>query len=298
VYTACYLPSDEQLFKSFENSTGIKVNIFYDDSSNLLEKLQQQGAQSEADLLILKGICYLQQARNDNLLQKSSQHAEASYALQFPDAANYWHPLTYDPLIIAYLQDSSMTQPPASYKALAKGEWQGQLLFAANQHFLPSLTATMLADRGEEATLAWLKQSKDNLTPKEETTQIFEQMVADSARVALITASEYITAAKPSNIKTTLPAETDQGVYALVKGVGVVRYAPHPAYAERLLAFLLNTETQRVYAQTHREYPASPEVEPSPSWQALGQFQVNINAISASMQYCDRAKLLLQEAGF
>lgn len=301
VYTACYLPSDEQLFKSFERSTGIKVNILYDNNTNLLKKLRQQAAQPEADLLILKGVCYLQQARNDSLLQTSSLQPNVGYTQQFSDSANYWYPLTYDPLVIAYhLQDTSMTPPPASYAELAKAEWKGKLFIADSLDLLHCLAAAMLADRGEEATLEWLKQYKYNLAPKAKgtTPQAFERMAADSASIALITASEYITASKPSNIKITLPSQADKGAYALINGVSLVRHAPHPAYAAHLLSFLLSTEIQRTYAQAHGEYPASPEVQPPPSLQTLGQFRLNTTSINASIRYCDSAKQILKEAGF
>lgn len=298
VYTACYLPSDEQLFKPFERSTGIKVNILYDDSSNLLKRLQQQGNHPEADLLILKGICYLQQARDDQLLQIRSEQLETTYSGQLPDSANYWYTLTYDPLVIVYLQDKLMDQPPASYAELAKAEWKGKLLFTARRNFLHSLTAAMLNDRGEQATLEWLKQCKANLTPRGITLQVFERMVTDSASIALVTASEYLTAFKPPNIRISFPNQADKGAYTLVNGISLIRHAPHPAYAKQLLSFLLNPEIQRTYAQAHGEYPASPEIQPSPSLQALGQFQLNTISINANDQYCERAKLLLQEAGF
>lgn len=298
VYTACYQETDEQLFKAFEKSTGIKVNIIYDDNSNLINKLQQRGTQPGADVLILKGICHLRQARNDSLLQSTSQKLEVTYSTRSWDSTNHWYTLTYDPLVIAYVQNNSITQPPATYAELIQAQWKGKLLLPDDQDFLQSLAVAMLADKGEEATLEWLDQYKENLAPEGVTPKVFSRMITDSARIALLTASEYATASKPPNIKIVFPNQADNGTYALVKGVSLVRHAPHPTHARRLLSFLLNTEIQRTYAQAHWEYPINADIQASSSLQALGHFQLNTTSINASGQYCDRAMLLLQEAGF
>lgn len=297
VYTACYQPSDEQLFEHFEKATGIHVNIFYDHTSNLLSKLQQQGNEPEADLLILKGICDLRQARNDNLLQLMPHQFKTKGPQQL-DSANYWSILTYDPLAIAYLHDGSVMQPPASYTELAKEEWKDKLLLSAKPNLMHSLTVTMLADRGEEATLEWLEQCKENLAPKGTIQQALPRMGTGSASIALITVSEYLKASRPSNIKIIFPNQDNKGTCALVRGVGLVRDAPHPTYAERLLSFLLNTETQKAYAQAHAEYPANGDVQISSSLQTLGSFQLHTASIVSSESYCEQALLLLQEAGF
>ncbi len=292
VYTACYQKSDDILFHKFEETTGIKVNIIYEHAGSLINRLKQQ-EQPEADLLILPGVCYLQQAKQDSLIQ-TMPPALIRYEAAFQDTLTYWYPLTYDPFVIAYLPDSVHTKPPISYTALAQDLWQGKVLLSDDPDFLHAFTTLMLADKGEEATQAWLSQYHKNTILRKDSLALLDQLAADSLQVTMIQVSQYMASSKPKRISIIFPQQ-EQGVYASITGVSLVQQAPHPTHARRLLSYLLDTETLRRYAQAHHQFPASTDVPTAPSLQELGKLQLNTMPASAVGQACDRAWQLLQE---
>lgn len=53
VYTHRHYPADQELFANFEQQTGIKVNVVNAKADELIQKMEQEGEQSSADVLIM-----------------------------------------------------------------------------------------------------------------------------------------------------------------------------------------------------------------------------------------------------
>ena len=52
VYTHRHYEADQKLFKQFSDETGIKVNVVNASADELILKMENEGAQSPADVLI------------------------------------------------------------------------------------------------------------------------------------------------------------------------------------------------------------------------------------------------------
>lgn len=288
LYTNCYLPADNTLFRTFEQSTGIKVNVIAHRAETLFVRLRQQQA-PQADLLILKGIHHLHEAQQQQLWQKTEAPLpDDTFPVGKPSE---WHSLTYDPVGWAYQQDT--TTLPNTYADLAAPFWQSQAVLADTPGLLPALTACMLAAYGTDTTSAWLAQLAPSGRELPDTAQHALNLLstADSVRLVLINAQAFALDTQSAKARIAFPNQESTGAYALVTGIGVASEAPQPAYARRLLSYLCTSQGLSTYADNHQEYPATGVPASVPSWR-----RVNIDKITIlnSLQYVALAQRLLR----
>src|SRR5699024_7323837 len=69
VYTHRHYKADDQLFADFTEATGIKVNIVNASADELIQRLETEGENSNADILITVDAGRLYRAQSKDLLQ-------------------------------------------------------------------------------------------------------------------------------------------------------------------------------------------------------------------------------------
>src|SRR5690554_6573488 len=69
VYTHRHYKADDQLFARFTEETGIKVNIVNASADELIQRLETEGKDSEADVLFTVDAGRLYRAQSKDLLQ-------------------------------------------------------------------------------------------------------------------------------------------------------------------------------------------------------------------------------------
>ena len=95
LYTHRHYDSDKLIFKKFEQKTGIKINVVKASADELIQKMETEGNQSPADLLLTVDASRLVRAKNKNLLQSSSSDIlNTTIPTHLKDSSNYWFGLT------------------------------------------------------------------------------------------------------------------------------------------------------------------------------------------------------------
>src|SRR5690554_2234407 len=69
VYTHRHYEPDQNIFKMFEEQTGIKVKVINASADELIQKMKMEGKQSPADVLITVVAGRLSRAKEQGLLQ-------------------------------------------------------------------------------------------------------------------------------------------------------------------------------------------------------------------------------------
>ena len=106
VYTHRHYKADDELFAKFTEETGIKVNIVNASADELIQRLETEGDNSNADLLITVDAGRLYRAQSKDLLQPiQSETLETNIASEYREENGYWYGLTYRARIIAYSKD-------------------------------------------------------------------------------------------------------------------------------------------------------------------------------------------------
>ena len=75
VYSARHYDTDLELFDTFTQETGIKVNLIEGDADELIERIRSEGANSPADVLITTDAGRLWRAEEDGLLKSVDSEA-------------------------------------------------------------------------------------------------------------------------------------------------------------------------------------------------------------------------------
>ena len=69
IYSHRHYDTDKQLYKIFEQNTGIKVNVVKAKANELIKRLEKEGKNSPADILITSDAARLYLAQQKGLLQ-------------------------------------------------------------------------------------------------------------------------------------------------------------------------------------------------------------------------------------
>ena len=72
LYTSRHYDVDNELYKKFEQETGIKVNVIKDEADVLIERIKREGTATKADLLLTADVGRLYRAKEEGLLQTVS----------------------------------------------------------------------------------------------------------------------------------------------------------------------------------------------------------------------------------
>ena len=95
VYSGRHYNTDKQLYKQFTDQTGIGINLLEAKDKVLLQRLEAEGSNSPADVLVLADAARLVKASEMGLYQPSSSsqlNAEVPANLRAPDGQ--WYALT------------------------------------------------------------------------------------------------------------------------------------------------------------------------------------------------------------
>lgn len=288
VYSHRHYDADQRLFDRFTELTGIRVNVVTASADELITRLENEGAQSPADVLITVDAGRLHRAKERDLLQPvESEVLTASIPAHLRDRDGQWFGLTQRARIIAY--DRSRVQPGeiSTYADLADAKWQGRILIRSSSNvYNQSLLAGIIANEGAEAAERWAAAIVANMArpPAGGDTDQIKAVAAGAGDIA-ITNTYYLAQLHNSQdpedrrvaeqIGVIFPDQGGRGTHVNVSGAGVTRHAPNPANAIRLIEFLASQEAQAVFAEEVQEYPVRADVPWSATLQAWGKYDAD-----------------------
>lgn len=157
VYTHRHYKADDQLFAKFTEETGIKVNIVNASADELIQRLETEGKDSKADILITVDAGRLYRAQSKGLLQPiKSKVLETNIAPKFREKEGYWFGMTYRARIIAYSKDRIDPEKLKNYEDLISPEWNGKVLIRSSENiYNQSLLASIIVADGDEKAKDW-----------------------------------------------------------------------------------------------------------------------------------------------
>ena len=156
----------DPLLKAFTQETGIKVNVIFAEKG-LIERIEAEGRNSPADVLLTVDVGNLTQATDAGIAQ-AIHSATLDAAIPPADRAsdNQWFGLTRRARVV-YASKERVKQEAITYEELADPKWRGKICIRSGQHvYNVALIASMIAAHGEAWTETWLKGVKANLARK------------------------------------------------------------------------------------------------------------------------------------
>ncbi|MGJ3261668.1 MAG: Fe(3+) ABC transporter substrate-binding protein [Salinarimonas sp.] len=310
LYSSRHYDTDEALYADFTEQTGITINRIEAGADELIERMTAEGANSPADVLLTVDAGRLERAQVAGLLQPvESEVLQERVPDYLRDPENFWFGFSKRARVIMYACDR-VENPPQTYEALADDEWEGRVLSRSSTNiYSQSLTGSVLAALGEEATEAWARGLSENFArdPRGGDTDQIRAVAAGEGDLAisntyylgnLMRSENPEDRAVAEQICVVFPNQDGRGTHVNISGGGVAANAPNPEAAKLFLEYLASDSAQTYFAEGNSEYPVVEGVA-APEWiQTLGEFQEDDLSAETFAQNNAEALMIMDRAGW
>ncbi|HAS50999.1 MAG TPA: Fe(3+) ABC transporter substrate-binding protein, partial [Gammaproteobacteria bacterium] len=233
IYSARKEDLIKPLLDDFSQQTGIKVNLVTGKEEALLQRLQSEGINTPADVLLTSDAGRLAAAQKVGILQAVKSAAlDENIPATYRDPDGYWYGLSMRARPIIYAKARVKPEQLATYEALADPQWQGKLcLRSSDSVYNQSLVAGMIAHHGEAKTEAWAKGLVANLArpPKGGDRDQIKAVAAGECEVTLantyylggmVNSSDATDKQAAAQVAVFWPDAKTTGVHVNVSGAG------------------------------------------------------------------------------
>ena len=297
------------LLERFTAETGIDVNLITGKADALVKRMQSEGSNSPADVLLTVDAGRLHRAEQADLLQPAgSEVLDRAVPAAYRDPQGLWYGLSLCARTIVYAKDRVDPKTLSSYEDLADPKWKGRICIrSSNNIYNQSLVAALIDELGEQTTETWAKGLVANMArpPKGGDRDQIKAVAIGQCDIAVINTyylGTMLASTDPRERKAAeavavfWPNQQDRGVHMNISGAGIAKYAKHPDNARRLLEFLVSPEAQRWYGEVNFEYPVVQGVAESATLKSWGTFTadtINLGRLgdnnAAAVKLMDRA---------
>ena len=311
VYTHRHYESDQQLFEQFTKETGIKVNVVNASADELMQRMELEGENSPADVLITVDAGRLYRAKEKGLLQAAnSQTLNENIPARFRDKDNQWYGLTYRARVLAYDKNKVDSTKLSTYEDLADPRWKKQVLIRSSDNiYNQSLMASMIAAHGEEKAREWAQGVVNNMarTPKGGDRDQVKAIASGQGTIAVVNTyyvGKMLSSDDPDErkageqVRILFPNQEGRGTHINISGAGVSAHAPNKENAVKFIEFLSGQEAQQVFAQANYEYPVKEGTEWAPLLQSWGKFKADSLDFSRLGELNSEAVMIFDQVGW
>lgn len=306
-----YSARNEQLIKpmldAYKAETGVKVKFRTDSEGPLMARIQAEGNNTPADLLLTVDAGTLWQAADMGILRAiDSPTLEKNVPTHLRDPGNQWFGLSARARTIVYNPSKVQPEDLSTYEALADDEWRGRIcLRTSKKVYNQSLVAMLIEEHGEEKTEAIVRGWVANLAtpPFADDTSAIRAVAANQCDVAIVNTyylGRLLREDPEFPVEVFWPNQDSDasGTHVNISGAGVTRHSRHPEAAQKLLEWLSSDTAQEAFAGLNLEHPVNPAVKVDPIVASWGEFQQNpINVGFAGANQAKAVKLM-DRAGY
>jgi len=270
VYTALDEMYSRPILEDFEKATGIRVRPVYDTEASkttgLRTRLAAEKNRPRADVFWNNEVAQTIVLKNEGVLEPYRSPAAINIPEAFRDKDGYWTGLAARGRVIIYNTDL-VAQPPTSIQDFLKPEWRGK---AAIGKPLFGTTAThaaaLFAVWGEERTKVFFRALIDNEVAVLEGNATVRDRVAAGDFAFGLTDTDDANGAIEDGLpaRWLFPDQQDgqMGTLIIPNTVALIKGAPHPEAAKKLIDYLLSPEVEtRLAGMRSIQIPLNPAVK-------------------------------------
>ena len=284
LYSARSHYGEEKPFEDFAKKTGTDLTIRGGDASELYERLEAEGKDTPADVLITVDAANLWRAQHAGFIRS-------------------WKPLTLRARTIMRSTERVGPDDVTTYEGLGDPRWKGKLcLRSGTSEYNVSFVADRLAKDGRAATEAMLRRWMANdpkILPSD--TDVLDAIKDGDCDVGL-TNSYYLGRELADNpdfpVAPVWANQNGRGTQVNLSGLGVISSSDKKPEAEELIKFLREPRQQELFARNNHEYPAVSGVKPDPVMARFGTFKRDMIDVAGAGPRLAEALKLMDEVGW
>lgn len=249
-----YNAQHENLVKSwvdgFTKETGIKVTLRNGDDSELGNQLVQEGSASPADVFLTENSPSMVLVDNAKLFAPLDAATLKQVPAEFRPAHGRWIGIAARSTVFVYNPAKlSEQQLPKSLMDLAKPEWKGRWAASPSGADFQAIVSAMLALKGEQATLDWLKAMKANFVAYKGNSTVMKAVNAGQIDGGVIYhyyrfVDQSKTGENSKNTQLYYFKHQDPGAFVSLSGGGVLASSKHKEQAQAFIKWITGKEGQ------------------------------------------------------
>lgn len=311
LYSSRHYDTDERLYSDFTEATGITINRIEGNADELIARMEAEGANSPADILLTVDTSRLERAKDAGVLQSiDSETLEARIPANLQDEDNQWFGFSQRARIIFY-DKADVADPPMTYVDLADPAYNGMVCHRSSSNvYSQTLLASVIENHGEEAARGWAQGVVDNFarSPQGGDTDQLRGLVSGECDISISNTYYFarsirkdvdgLPADARDNIGWVFPAQNAEGAHMNLSGGGVAANAPNKDNAIAFMEYLASDQAQQYFSAGNDEYPAVPGVGLSPSVAALGLFRPDSVDLTKVAKNVPAAQKIFNEVGW
>ncbi|HER35112.1 MAG TPA: Fe(3+) ABC transporter substrate-binding protein [Halothiobacillaceae bacterium] len=298
------------LLEQFTDETGIEVNLLTADAGALLSRLENEGENTPADLLITVDAGNLQRAKEAGVLQSVDADTLTQRIPEaLRDADNQWFGLSKRARVIFAAKDRVEDGAITSYADLADPAFKGRICIRSSDNiYNQSLVASLIAHKGEEWTEQWAKGLVANMARKPQGGDRDQIRAVAAGECDIAVANTYYYGAMQNGgdtdreaadaVRLVWPNQDGRGAHVNVSGAGMVAASDKTQAVTQLLEFLTTEQSQEWYAQVNNEFPVRPGVPASETLAQWGEFKADDLGLTKLGELNPDAVRLMDRAGW
>jgi len=290
LYSSRHYDTDERLYSDFTEATGITINRIEGKADELIARMQAEGANSPADVLLTVDTSRLKRAKDAGVLQSvESDVLETRIPSNLQDDDNEWFGFSQRARII-FFDKNDVSEPPMDYLSLANPEYKGMVCHRSSSNvYAQTLLASIIENHGEEAATAWAQGMVDNFArdPQGGDTDQLRGIVSGECDISVANTYYFARAMRKDvsgvtadidQIGWIFPAQDAEGAHMNLSGGGVAVNAPNRDNAIAFREYLSSDQARQYFSAGNDEFPTVPSVALSESVAKLGTFKAdNVN---------------------
>ena len=247
------------IIQQFEDATGIDVGVKYGSNSGLAATIQEEGANSPADIFfatdpgLLGSMSDLFTALPSGILDRVDS--------EFRSREDKWVGISGRARVVVYNPDViSADELPDSILDFTDPEWNGRIGWPPTNGSFQAFVTAMRTTLGEDAARDWLEGIQANdprVYPKN--TPIVDAVSRGEVDVGFVNhyylyrfLAEH---GEDFQARNYHPKNGDIGAMMLVNGAAILSTSENTKEAERFLGFMLSLSAQQYFASQTFEYP-------------------------------------------
>lgn len=311
LYSSRHYDTDERLYSDFTELTGITINRIEANADELIARMQAEGVNSPADILMTVDTSRLERAKNAGVLQAiDSDLLEVRIPQSLLDADNMWFGFSQRARIIFY-DKTDVTNPPLTYLDLADPAYEGMVCHRSSTNvYSQTLLSAVIENYGTEVATDWAQGLVNNFArdPQGGDTDQLRALVSGECDVAIANTYYFSRALRKdvdgldaealANIGWIFPSQNAEGAHMNLSGGGVAANAPNRENAILFLEYLASDQAQQYFSAGNDEYPAVAGVGLSPSVAALGLFRADTVDLSEVAKNVPEAQVIFNQVGW
>ncbi len=296
VYTDRHYEVDKEIFKEFEEETGIKVNIVELESAEVFSKLSTE-KDAVADLVIMTGAEYIYKLNENDLLKDHglTPNADENYY------GKNWIGIAARSRSVAISNNSDITI--TSYADLANSNLKDQILVRSSSNsYNQAWVASQISLYGEEKTSKWLEGFVGNFArvPEGNDRDQVKAVNGGDGSVAIVN-SYYMNRLNTSSEISEVEASKNVTLANLDEihlNVSFAALVDDNEYSIELLKYLESADVQTKISLENGEYPINNDSEVNPYIESIQTVNAQDLDYETFGMYVERAYELMIKAGW